>query len=142
MAAYCSTAERCPSDIERKLSSAGLPSDAIERIVFELESQNFINESRYARSFTADKLRFNAWGRIRIAYELQRKKISSKIIEEALATIAPHEYKTILARLLSSKLKTIRGNSDHEIREKLFRFAAGRGFEYDIIKECIGELNI
>ena len=141
MAAYCSTAERCQSDIKRKLSSTDLPHDAIDRIITELTNQNFINESRYARSFTADKLKFNSWGRIRISYELQQKKIPPQIIHEALATIDPSEYATILNKLLASKRKTIRNASEPELQAKLLRFAAGRGFEYELIKECIGKID-
>ena len=35
------------------------------------------------------------------------------------------------------KRKTIKANSDYELNRKLMRFAVGRGFTFDIIRQCI-----
>ena len=73
-AAYCSTAERCIQDVQKKIDAAGLPPDASERIIARLLKERFIDESRYTRFFVNDKLRFNKWGRVKIGYELYKKK--------------------------------------------------------------------
>ena len=35
------------------------------------------------------------------------------------------------------KRKTIKANSDYELNQKLMRFAVGRGFTFDLIRQCI-----
>ena len=65
-AAYCSAAERCIQDVQKKIDAAGLPPDASERIIARLLKERFIDESRYTRFFVNDKLRFNKWGREKI----------------------------------------------------------------------------
>ena len=72
-AAYCSTAERCIQDVQKKIDAAGLPPDASERIIARLLKERFIDESRYTRFFVNDKLRFNKWGRVKIATSFIRK---------------------------------------------------------------------
>ena len=57
-AAYCSAAERCIQDVQKKIDAAGLPPDASERIIARLLKERFIDESRYTRFFVNDKLRF------------------------------------------------------------------------------------
>lgn len=102
-AAYCSAAERCIQDVQKKIDAAGLPPDASERIIARLLKERFIDESRYTRFFVNDKLRFNKWGRVKIGYELYKKNIPSPIREESLAAIDEGEYRSILLDLLKKQ---------------------------------------
>lgn len=85
-AAYCSASERCIQDVEKKIKAAGLAGEESDRIVSRLLQERFIDESRFARYFVNDKLRFNKWGRVKINYEMQRKGIPSSIRSEARRT--------------------------------------------------------
>ena len=60
-AAYCSTAERCIQDVQKKIKAAGLSQEEGERIIARLLQEKFIDEHRFARYFVNDKLRFNKW---------------------------------------------------------------------------------
>ena len=106
-AAYCSASERCIQDVEKKIKAAGLTGEEIDRIISRLLKERFIDESRFARYFVNDKLRFNKWGRIKINYEMQRKGIPSDVRSKALADIDEQEYRSILLSILKSKKKTI-----------------------------------
>ena len=140
MAAYCSSAERCKLDVMRKLEAAGLPWEASTRIIARLEDEKFIDEERFAHSFVGDKLRFNHWGRLKIAYELKIRKIPADFSREALAKINEKDYETILLHLLETKRPTIKNRDPHTVSEKLIRLAASRGFEYQDIKNCLKHL--
>lgn len=111
-----------------------------DRIVSRLLQERFIDESRFARYFVNDKLRFNKWGRVKINYEMQRKGIPSSIRSEALEGIDEQEYRSILLSLLKSKKKVTRGKDDREVYAKLLRFAAGRGFETRETSRCLKQL--
>ena len=139
-AAYCSAAERCIQDVQKKIDAAGLPPDASERIIARLLKERFIDESRYTRFFVNDKLRFNKWGRVKIGYELYKKNIPSPIREESLAAIDEGEYRSILLDLLKSKKKSTKGKDERDLFNKLLRFAAGRGFESRITLDCLSQL--
>jgi len=129
MAAYCSTAERCIQEIEKKLSSAGAGPEMSGRIISRLLKEKFIDESRYARSFVNDKLRYNKWGKIKIGYELRKKNIPENIREESIGQIDEKEYQSILMNLLKNKKRTTKGKDERDVFTKLLRFATGRGFE-------------
>ena len=43
----------------------------------------------------------------------------------------------MLRPLLKQKRKSIKADSDYELNQKLVRFALGRGFTFDIIRQCI-----
>lgn len=139
-AAYCTGTERCIQEVEKKIEQAGLPADATQHIIDRLIQEKFIDESRYCRCFVNDKLRFNKWGRIKIAYELQRKQIPAAIRQEALDCIDETSYRSILFDLLKSKKKCTKGKDDRDLFTKLLRFAAGRGFESHETITCLKRL--
>lgn len=139
-AAYCSSAERCIQDIQKRIQDAGLSDEACERIIARLIKEKFIDESRFARSFVNDKFRFNKWGRIKIAYELQKKNIPSSIRTDVLEGIDEQEYQETLLSLIKGKQKGTKGKDERDLYNKLFRFAAGRGFESREITTCLKKL--
>lgn len=55
VASYCSTAERCRSEISDKLQRWGIAYEAVARILTWLETENFIDEERYCRAYVNDK---------------------------------------------------------------------------------------
>ncbi|MDF9829351.1 regulatory protein RecX [Parabacteroides sp. PF5-6] len=136
-AAYCSAAERCRQEVEKKIVAAGFPPDVTERILERLVREKFIDEVRFCRSFVHDKLRFNKWGRIRIGYELRMKRIPNPLIADALDEIDEELYLHMLQTLLKDKKKTVRGKDNRDTFYKLLRYAAGRGFENELILKCL-----
>ncbi len=140
MAAYCAASEHCAEEVRKKIDAAGLPGDAAGRIIARLKEEKFIDEARYAHSFTNDKFRFNKWGRVKIAYELQRKNIPEAFINEALASIDEAEYRATLLDLLRGKLKSTKYKDGRDLYAKLSRFAASRGFEGATTYACLRDL--
>ncbi len=137
LAAYCSSAERCVQDVEKKLQKADLSQEDNQQILHRLQQEKFVDDRRYAFAFVNDKIRFNQWGRIKIAYELKKKAISSAYIDEALASIDEDEYINQLTSILKGKQKGLNAKDKRERYGKLFRFAAGRGFAPAEITCCL-----
>lgn len=135
--AYCSTAERCLSEMKNKLTEWGMNEEAQSRILKCLTDERFIDEIRYCRSFIKEKLRFNKWGKKKIMQALWQKQIPSAICEEELARIDEEEYLSLLRSLLAAKKRTLKANTEYERNGKLVRFAVSRGFEMEIILRCV-----
>ena len=138
--AYCSAAERCIADVTEKLSKWDVPGKESQQIIDYLLQENFINETRYVKSYVADKLTFNKWGKIKIAYNLQQKKIDAKLIQQELDSIDDDTYFDLLLKLLLSKRKTITGKNEYEIKNKLFKFALSRGFSSSDSQTVVNQL--
>lgn len=136
----CSLQEKCLSEIADKLASFKLSSDEIKAILETLVKENFIDEARYAGTFSRDKLKFNKWGKAKIRYMLERKDIPATIISGALDEIDEGPYREILKEELTKKRRTIKGGNAFEVRGKLFRFARQRGFETGLIYELLDEM--
>lgn len=139
MADLCARSEQCEFEIREKLRKQGLSSDESDKIINFLIDNKFIDASRYAASFTNDKVRFSSWGRNKIRQALAMKRIPSADIRTALADIDEKEYLEAIQRAGLSKAK----NLDLEIYEdrmKLYRHLLSRGFESSLISKLISHL--
>lgn len=138
LAAYCSVSEHCRADVREKLQKWGLSAEATERIVSRLEEANFLDESRYAKAYVHDKLRFSGWGKRKIALALQQKHVARTTFQPFLDALDAEEYLQILRKALEQKARTLKAeDGDYQRRLKLTRFAMSRGFSYEDIRQCM-----
>ncbi len=140
VARYCSMAERCRFDVEAKLKNFSLDVNLVEQILERLESEGYLNEQRYCDAFVHDKLHFSKWGRLKIIQALHLKKIDKELVKDSVGRINDEEYFTILTQLLKSKAKQTRAKNSYDLKNKLLRFAAGKGFEIASVLRCLNEL--
>jgi regulatory protein len=138
LAAYCSRSERCVLDVRRKMDAWEIPSGQQNQIIQRLQGEKFLDEERYCKAFVNDKVNYNRWGVYKIRFELKKKQIPEPLIKEALKNINPEESRERLRLLLEQKKKSVKGKNEWEIRQKLLRFAASRGFSQEEIEKVLG----
>ncbi len=139
-AALCSQQERCTSDIRKKLVNWELTEEECNQAVDYLTTEKYLDDERFAFYFVRDKFRFNGWGKIKIKYQLKQKGISSVFIDNALDEIDNSEYQTKLAELLHAKKKQIKNKDYWKTKSSMARFAQSRGFEPNLIFNCIDDI--
>ena len=137
LAALCAQAEHCQQEMRDKMRRWELDETVQNRIVARLVKERYIDDERYARAFVKDKIRYNKWGRRKVQQALWQKHIDTDIQQRVLDEIDEKEYLDILRPLLKQKRKSIKAESDYELNQKLVRFALGRGFGFDIIRQCL-----
>jgi regulatory protein len=71
---------------------------------------------------------------------LRSQNIDECIVMDVLSEIDESEYNQILTVELQKKRKTVRDINEFEIRGKMFRFAASRGFEPEIVHKIISKM--
>lgn len=138
----CSKSEKCTFEIQEKLKLWELSADDSELVIEKLKAEKYIDDERFARAYVKDKFRFNHWGKQKIAHMLRSKNISSDIQELAFEEIEEERYSDHLRKLLTDKAKSTKGKDKYDIRNKLMRFAMGRGFESNQISTVLKEMGI
>jgi len=136
-AALCSRQEQCSSHIREKLNTWKVTAEDAEKIIDLLKREKFLDDLRFATFYVRDKFRFNAWGKIKLTVMLTQKKIPQAVIEEAMKQIDPELYKQTCTRLISEKAATLNESNQFKRKGKLFRYAAQRGFESDLIHQIL-----
>ena len=137
LAALCAQAEHCQWEMLEKMRRWEVPEEAQARVMQRLVKERYVDDERYARAFVKDKIRYNKWGRRKVDQALWQKHIDEDIRKRVLDEVDDDEYLSVLRPLLKQKRKSTKANSDYELNQKLMRFALGRGFTFDIIRQCI-----
>ena len=137
LAALCAQAEHCQWEMLEKMRRWEVPEEAQARVIQRLVSERYVDDERYAQAFVKDKIRYNKWGRRKVDQALWQKHIDEDIRKHVLDEVDDDEYLKVLRPLLKQKRKSTKANSDYELNQKLMRFALGRGFTFDIIRQCI-----
>ena len=133
----CSRKEKCKADIRQKLIGWHIAEETANKIILQLESENFIDEKRFAMAFSGDKIKFNKWGKLKVRYQLTIKGISDTDISNALSEINEEEYIEMIRKEIRAKYLNIKAKSDWERKLKIMQFAQSRGYETDIVNEIL-----
>ena len=137
LAALCAQAEHCQYEMLEKMRRWELTEDAQARVMAKLIKERYVDDERYAQAFVKEKIRYNKWGRRKVEQALWQKRVDEDIRKRVLDDVDDDEYLNVLRPLLKQKRKTIKAQNDYELNQKLIRFAVGRGFTFDIIRQCI-----
>ena len=129
MTALCARREYCCADIAEKLRKKGASTEETEVLIDRLIDEGYINEGRYARAFVHDKILYNGWGRVKVKQQLRVKGICPAYINEAMTCITEEQYAEVFQKVLQAKRRSIKGETDYEVRQKLARSLIARGFE-------------
>ena len=135
--ALCSRAEYAPDEVRQRLIRRGLHSADIERIINRLTDERYLDEARFAGAFVRSKVEYAGWGRRKIAAALAQKRIPRAIVAEALAAIDQKVYAERLQAVVDAARRRDPAPDSYEGRTRIFRHAASRGFEPDLIAQYL-----
>lgn len=141
MADLCARSEQCSWGILEKLRKLGLGMGESRKIVDELTARKFIDDSRYAGSYSRDKLRFSGWGPLKIRAGLYAKRISSAVIDEALGELNDDEVYDVAMKCGQAKSRSL----NLALREdcvKLMRHLASRGFSSGVCSRVLHNIRL
>jgi regulatory protein len=134
----CARQEMCSADVRRKaLRSFEGDADRADALVRSLVENGYVDDARYAAAFVRDKVHYNHWGRRKVEQALWQKHIDEQTAQAALDEIDDSEYADMLRPLLKQKRRSTSARNDYELNVKLIKWALGRGFTMDVIRQCL-----
>lgn len=139
MAGLCAGAEQCAADIRQKILKQGFSTEDADKMIAYLRENKYLDDSRYARAYAVDKVRFSGWGKMKIRMGLWGKGMSDSIIMQALDYIPERDYADALEKAMLAKARSL-DLKDVKDRQKLYRHLASRGFESHLIISAIRTL--
>lgn len=141
IAGLCAGSEQCEADIRKKLAATSLSRQETDDLISFLQQQNFINENRFAKAFSRDKVRFSGWGKAKIKAALQMKRISSRAISEGIGSIDNNDYLEAIKRAGKAKARNLNLSSPKDTA-KFIRHLHSRGFESSLIFQLLEAMRI
>jgi len=128
-------------ELQIKLLQRRFNKKLIDEVIQNLVNSNIINDELFSRIFVEEKARTKYWSRSKLKGELIKRGIKNDVIEIVL-TQEFHEDCEHMKKLAEKKANILhkRNYSDQQLKQKLFSFLLSKGFEIDLIKECIHDL--
>jgi regulatory protein len=139
-AGLCSRQEQSTGHIRGKLTEWNVAGRDMEKIIRLLKDEKYLDDRRYAAVYARDKFRFNRWGRIKIAQMLRQNCIGDEDISHALNQLDDEAYFNACLELLRMKAKGLKEKNTFTRKGKLYRFAAGKGYEPELIHRVLGRM--
>lgn len=132
----CARREYSSSEMmEKALKALDGDRGRAEELLSSLKENGYVDDSRYAAAFAREKSSLSGWGPVKIRYALNAKRIDRKVIDAALGEVDEVRAEDRLEKLLQGKWKMLQG--DPQSKLKLIRFALGRGYEYDDVRQAV-----
>ena len=126
-------ADRTEKQLRDKLKEGEFPPFAIDEAVDYVQKLHYQDDVRYAESFIRGRVgRKSAY---EIRQELQQRGISKEVAEQDLLDADIEESDTVKALFL--KKYGTKDLSDPAVYQKAFRYFAGKGFGYEVIRDGI-----
>jgi regulatory protein len=139
LAALCAKGEHCQHDMIEKMRRWEVDDETQAAVMARLVKERYVDDERYTRAFVHDKIAYNQWGRKKIEQALWMKHIDTDTARRVLDEVDDADYLAVLRPLIQQKARSIKAESEYERRGKLTKFALGRGFTMDIIRQVVGD---
>lgn len=137
----CARSERSSGDALRLMKRWGVADADARKVLVQLQTERFIDDSRYAEAFVRDKLNLSGWGAYKIKMGLRAKGVSKEIIDEVVAPmIAATDMSERLEEMMRRRLRTLKYSNSYDAKTKLIRFAASRGYDMEQAVECASKI--
>lgn len=112
---------------------------SIQRIIESLKEHKFLNDEEFVTWWIEQRTIARPKAARTIKFELKQKGISKELIEEAFEKDLSSDLEKAKA-LIKKRIKRYPDIADKKIYEKLGRFLASKGFDYEIIKEVLDQV--
>jgi regulatory protein len=133
--------DRSRNEIIRYLNGGKFSADAVNETLIFLESNDYINDERFAMQFGRSRIVNKKIGRLRLGLELGNKGLERKIIEETLNSLyEEYDEKKIAMSCAKKKLATYASSNSEKDRRRIAKFLERKGFPSGIIYEVLIQL--
>ena len=139
---FLSYRTRSEKEVRDKLKTKLAEPEVIEKVISKLKEKRFINDEEFARQWIENRNRFKPRSLRLIKLELKQKGISEEIVEKIIFNdefLISNDLEQA-KRLVEKKIGKFKGLPKQEIYQKLGRFLASKGFNWDTIKKSIDDI--
>lgn len=136
---FLSYRPRSTKEVRDKLLKKKTPSEIIEKIILKLIEQRFLNDEEFVKWWIEQRAQFKPRSMRVIKMELKQKGITQDIIESGIKNYELGGQTDLeqAKKLVQKRIQRYKNLPKQEIYQKLGRFLASKGFNWDTIKEAI-----
>jgi regulatory protein len=112
----------------------------VDQVIARLKELGYLNDEQFAANFASSRLTAKPLGRTRLRRDLQRKKLSSETVENALdEAYEQQSEEELITRAIDKRIRLKGAPTTREEAKKLFDYLIRRGFGYDLVIRKVRE---
>jgi regulatory protein len=133
---------RSEKEVRDKLKTKQVDPQTLEKVIAKLKEKKFINDEEFARMWIENRNRFKPRSLRLIKFELKNKGIDNDLINSLIndSGFVVQSDLDSAKKLIEKKIEKFKNLPEQEIYQKLGRFLASKGFNWDTIKKSIDEV--
>ena len=130
------------SNFQFQISNFKTGEELMDSIIEKLKKQKFLDDREFAKWWIEQRSKVKPKALKFIIFELKQKGIEKDLIEEVLES---KEFEIVsdfdkAFKLAQKRINRYRGETPKKAYEKMARFLASKGFDYDTIKKVIDQI--
>jgi len=134
---YISFRPRSALEVKRYLVNKAIESEQIPEIIRRLEEQGYIDDLSFAEKWVEERMLLRPKGRYALRAELKEKGIKTEIIEQVLSKLDKKAEKKQALEFGRKKMKQSIDKPWHQVRDKIGRYLANKGYDIELILEIL-----
>lgn len=135
--------DRSCREVRDRLKGKGYDPQIIDRVVVSLQQTLLLNDERFAREWSRERLKSRPMGAKLLRQELQKKGIPSPIVDQTIEDLyTARDEKQLAVRALGSRKNRYRTLDQPKAQKRLADFLLRRGFSWDVVQEIVSETKI
>lgn len=136
---FLSFRPRSEKEVEDYLKKKNSDSETSKKIINKLKEYNFLNDKEFARLWFESRTKLKPRAKRVIKMELKQKGIDEEIIDNLFENNNTEDKEIALA-LAERRVKRYANEDPQKRKEKMYRYLASKGFNYDIIKDVVDHI--
>lgn len=135
---YLGRRARTEQEMRDKLTAKEIPAEEIEAVIKKLKEYGYIDDQKFAEDFQRSRDDYRPTGARRLKLELRHKGIAKEILESV--AVDPDREFQLAAAAAKSRLRQLAILPKADFNRRMMAFLARRGFNYDVIKRVLTDL--
>lgn len=131
---------RSEKEVNTYLKKYNVSADYREKIIYNLKRIGFIDDYKYARAYTNDKMHLSLDGPYKISRDLEEEGIDSYIITEMIESYPKELIDEHIDKLIDKRLKANKRYSGYVLRQKLSIYLRRLGYKMEDINNHLDNL--
>ncbi len=129
---YATSRLKTKWEIEEYLNNKNAPPALKTKILNKLSKLNLINDYTYCLSFIRDKQRRHPCSKLKLIYDLKKRRVNISLIEQALEELGVDDTTSVKELIESRNLL-----NKYRDKTRLMRYLTSQGFNYSDIKSAL-----
>ncbi len=121
---------------DRLLEKTWTNQEIVDEVIEKLKNYGYLDDTQFAKSFAASKVRQKPIGKKRLRMDLMKKRLDKDTIEKTLeATFEETPEDQIIDRAIAKRLRIKGKPEDQNDKKKFYDHLLRLGFSYDIVRD-------